>query len=110
MSTPPAILVQAAANYHATQQAITQGSSTTVFNKDATAWHQWRRFCSWLQIAPDLEGIEDPIPFLHVFDEHVRAGLLSAQGQPIKNRLVDQYLRYMSQILASMGSDNPCHN
>ena len=66
--------------------------SSIVFKKDATAWHQWQHFCSSLKIAPDLEGIEDPIPFLQIFAELVHDGLLSAQGKPIKKRLVDQYL------------------
>ena len=56
-SAPPAIHVQAISNYHAAQQAITKGFSTTVFKKEVTAWHQWQHFCIWLQISPDLKDI-----------------------------------------------------
>ena len=109
-SAPPAIRVQAAANYHAARNAITKGLFTTVFKKDVNAWRQWRRFCSWLQIAPDLKGKEDPVIFLHIFAERVRAGLLSVQGQPIKKEYVEQYLRSIGQIFASVGAKDLCHN
>ena len=42
------------------------------------------------EIAPDLKDIQDPIPFLQCFANHVSAGLLSVQGQPIKKQLVEQ--------------------
>ena len=109
-SAPPAIRVQAAANYHAAQQAITKGFYATVFKKDATTWRQWRHFCSWMKISPDQKDIEYPIPFLHIFSEHVCAGLLSAQGQPIKKRYVKEYLRSISKIFVSVGANDPHFN
>ena len=63
-----------------------------------------------MQISPDLKDIEDPIPFLQIFAERVCARLLSVQGQPIRKRLVKQYLRSIGQILASVGADDPQHN
>ena len=66
-SAPPTIRVQAAANYCAAQQAITEGFSATVFNTDSTACNQWHSFCIWIQISPDLKDIEDPIPFIQFF-------------------------------------------
>ena len=56
-SAPPDIRVQTAANHNDAQQAITKGFSTTVFNEDATAWRQWRHFCVWMQITPNLKEI-----------------------------------------------------
>ena len=110
LSDPPAIRVQAAANYNAAQQAITKGLSYTVFKKDAIAWRQWRPLCSWLQISTGLEGIKYPIPHLHIFAERVCGGLLSAQELTIKKRLVKQYLRSIRQMFASVGADDPRHN
>ena len=109
-SDPPAIQLQTATNYNDAQQAIIQGFLVTFFKKDSTAWRQWRRFCSWLKISPNLKDIEDPIPFLQIFAKHVCAGLLSAQGQPIKKRSVEQYLRSIGQIFSSVGADNPRQN
>ena len=87
-----------------------QGFSATVFKKDATAWRQWRRFCSWPQISPDLKDIEDTIPFLQIFAKRACAGLLSAQGKNIKKQSVEQYLCLIGQIFASVGADDPRHN
>ena len=101
--------VQVTANYNTEQQAVSKGFSSTVFKKDATVWHQWPRFCSWLKITPNLEGIEDPIPFLQIFPVHVRAGLISNQRHTIKKRLVEKFLRSIGKIFASVGSDNPRH-
>ena len=81
--------VQDAAKYYDAQQAITQGFSDTIFNKNATAWCQWQHLCSCLKISPNLKDIEVPIPFLQIFSERVRIGFHSTQGQPIKKQSVD---------------------
>ena len=96
--------MQAKANCHAAQQVISQGFSSTFFQKDATAWLQWRHSCSWLHINPDLQGTEDPIPFLQIFVDSVRAGFLSATWNPIKKRSVKQYLHSIHQIFGSVGA------
>ena len=83
---------------------------TPVFKKDATTWRQWRRSYSWLKISPDLKDIKDPIPFLQIFAEHIRARLLFAQGQPTKKQSVEQYLCSISQIFVSVGANNSRHN
>ena len=54
--------------------------------------------------------LRTPFPFSIFFSERVRSRLLSAQGQPIKKRSVEQYLRSISQIFASVGTDYPRHN
>ena len=80
-SAPPEIRVQAAANYHAEQQSITKGLSETIFKKDATAWRQWRRFCIWLQIAPERKDNKDYIPFLQSFAGIVAVNHFHLQGR-----------------------------
>ena len=82
--------VCAEANHNAAQKVISKGFSSTVFKKDAISWRQLWRFYIWLHIAPDLKGIEDPIPFLQIFTKRIRSGLLSLQGNPIKKLSVDQ--------------------
>ena len=59
---------------------------------------------------PDLKDIEEPIPFLQIFAKRIRAGLLSAQGQPIKKQSVEQYFRSIGQIFASVEANNPQRN
>ena len=40
----------------------------------------------------------------------VYAGLLPTEGNPIWKRLVEQYLRSIGQIFASVGAKHPSHN
>ena len=82
--------MQAAADFHAAQQALSHGFSATVFQKDSTAWRQCRKFCKWLEIPADLQGIGDPIPFLQIFAERIHAVLLKDIKTPIKKRSVEQ--------------------
>ena len=50
------------------------------------------------------------VPFLHIFAERVRGGLLSAGGNPIWNCSVEQYICSIGQIFASVGPNGPRHN
>ena len=58
--------------------------------KDSIAWRQCRKFCKWLEIPADLQGIGDPIPFLQIFAERIHAVLLKDIKTPIKKRSVEQ--------------------
>ena len=58
----------------------------------------------------DLKDIEYPITFLQFLAERIRSVLLSTQGKPIKKRSIEQYLRLIGQIFASMEGIDPCHN
>ena len=109
-SDPPSDYVQVTYNYYAEPQEISKAFYLTVFKKDATAWHQWICFCSWMHITPDLQGIKDPIPFLHIITKRVRASLLSAKGKPIKKLFVGKYLRSIVKIFVSMGDNDPQNN
>ena len=84
-SAPPSAHVKATANYYASQQAISKGLSLTVFKKDATTWSQWQRFFSWLQITSDFQGIEDPIPLLHIFPRAFVTALCPCRGIPSRS-------------------------
>ena len=77
--------------------------------KDATTCFQWRHFCRWLLIVPNLKDISDSIPFIHIFFKRARVRLLSAQGQPIKKQCIEQYLRSIALIFASVGAKYPRH-
>ena len=104
-SSTSSVRVQASYNYYAAQKYISKGFSSTVFNKYATTWFQWRHFYSWPHITPDVDGTEDPINFLQIVLERVYAGLMSAQGKPTKKRLVEQYLRSTVQIFSFVGRE-----
>ena len=63
-----------------------------------------------MQIDPEIEGIEEPIPFLQISAERVGYVLLYTQWTPIEKRLVEQYLCSISKIFSSVGANNPHHN
>ena len=95
---PPSVRIQSAADYYAAQQALVRVISTSVFKKDTCARNQWRQFYGWMHVAPDLHGITDQVPFLHIFYERVCTKLLSAGSKPIRKRSVDKYLRSISSL------------
>ena len=82
----------------------------TVFQKDVTVWSQLRRFCSWLDIIPDLQGIKYPTSLLQIFVKRVQTGLLSVNGKPINKQSINKYLRSTNQNFASVEADDPRHN
>jgi hypothetical protein len=45
-----------------------------------------------------------------MFAHQVRTGHLAANGRPVRKRTVEQYLRSVAQIFASVGAPDPCHN
>ena len=51
---------------------------TSVLKKDTCTWKQWCRFCNWMNVSPDLQGVKYPVPFLQIFPERVHARLLYA--------------------------------
>ena len=110
VSSPPSVQVQATDDYHAAQQATTQGLSSTVFQEEKTVWWKWHNFFIWLHTHPDLQGIEYPIPFLHIFTEHVCAIILSEVGASVNKRPSKQYLWSIGKIFASMGANDLQHN
>ena len=63
-----------------------------------------------MHTTPDLQGIKDPIPFLQIYAEHVRTRIISAKEVPIKKRSIDQYLRSIGKIFASVGADETINN
>ena len=58
-------------------------------------------------LDPFLEAFEDKVPILQVFIQRVRDGELAANGNPIKSRSVEDYLRAVAQTFLSVGSADP---
>ena len=72
-----------------------------------TALRQWDSFCHRLQIPPDLNRINNPVPFLHIFSHKVHTGVLAVKKTTIQKRSVEQYIRYVGQIFAVVGYPDP---
>ena len=63
--------------------------------------------CAWLRIPTDLQGINDPIPFLQIFTHKVRTVILADNHKPIHKRCVEQYIRSVGQIFVDVVSPDP---
>ena len=83
------------------------GVSASRHRADFTAWGKWNQHCAYLGVSPDLSDVADPIPILQIFAHRVRSGVLAAKGGSIKKRSVEQYLRSVGQIFASVGASDP---
>ena len=70
-------------------------------------WKQLEALCTWLRITTDLQGIQEPIPFLQIFSHKVRTDALVANHKPIQKRSVYQYSRSVVQIFATVRALNP---
>ena len=58
-------------------------------------------------IPEDLEVIKDPVPFLQIFAELVRTGVLVSEGNPIQKQSMEQYLCSVGQIFTAVGNTDP---
>lgn len=58
-------------------------------------------------LDPFLEAFEDKIPILQVFAHRVRSGELAADGNPIRARSVEDYVRHVAQTFLHVGSADP---
>ena len=104
---PPTTRHTALDDYRAALRDMRHSVSASRCRADITAWGKWNAFTAWLGVSADLSDVSDPIPILQIFAHRVRSGVLAAKGQPIKKRSVEQYLRSVGQIFASVGAQDP---
>ena len=89
------------------QETVSKGVSSGRARSTLTSWTKWRDFTAELGLDPFLETFLDKIPVLQVFVERVRSGELTARGNPIRARSVEDYLRGVAQTFLSVGADDP---
>jgi hypothetical protein len=109
-NAPPDIAAAARAIYGLCQDKVAAGVNSSRASTDRTNWRQWCAFCLNPPLDPSLDGVQDPIPLLQMFAHQVRIGQLAANGRPVHKRTVEQYLRSVAQIFASVGAPDPRHN
>ena len=102
--------MQAASEFNAAQQAISQGFYPSIRQKDTPTWKKFRAFFGWMHIRTDLRGINDSIPFLQIFTKQVHQGLLAVKNNPIRKRSVEQYLRSIVYLFTAVGANKPRYN
>ncbi|KAL3806886.1 hypothetical protein ACHAXA_000796 [Cyclostephanos tholiformis] len=79
------------------QDTVLQGVSPGQAAGIATAWGKWLEFTHDLGLDPFLQTFQDKIPFLQVFAQRIHSGNLAANGNPIKSRSVEDYIRGIAQ-------------
>ena len=94
-------------DFCAAQQAVRHGISAGRARSTSTTWTIWETFTIDLGIDPFLQAIEDPVPILQVFAQRIRSGKLAANGNPVRARSAEDYLRFVAQTFLSVGSPDP---
>ena len=106
-TVPPDVRSEAKAAYYAAHAAAAKCLSSSKIHEDTTAWRKWDSFFRWIQIPPDLHGINDPVLFLQIFAHKVCTGVLAVKNKAIKKRILKQYIRYVVQIFVGVGTPDP---
>ena len=88
-------------------KTVTQGVSSGHATASIRQWQKCIDFCTELVLDPFLEASKDKVPILQVFIHRVRIGELAANGNQIRSRSVEDYLRAVAQTFLSMGADDP---
>ena len=103
----PAKAVRFRRDFGIAQKTVTSGVSAGRAKSADTSWRQWTEFTDSLGLDPFLEAFEDKVPILQVFGQRVRSGELAADGNPIRARSVEDYIRHVAQTFLHVGTDDP---
>lgn len=88
-------------------ETVAKGVSSGRAAASIGQWQKWLDFCAELGLDPFLKTFEDKVPILQVFIHRVRIGELAANGNKIRARSAEDYLRAVAQTFLSMGADDP---
>ena len=80
-------------------------SSRTI--ADERCFRKWELFCQEHNIDTFLNKVRDPVPFFQCFTRRVRCGLLAHNGDPVRSRTAEAYLRAVGQMFANVGIEDP---
>ena len=61
------------------QEGISSGRAQAA----KTALAQWEKFCLELALNPLLKTIQNKVPILQVFGQHLRTGVLAPKSNPL---------------------------
>jgi hypothetical protein len=67
-------------------------------------WDIWLSYCAAHRVNLLLVTVPDPIPCLQVFAQRFRNGRLAKNGDPLRACTVEDTLRAIGQMMASMGA------
>ena len=94
----------------AASQAVSEGVSSGRATACVGHWTKWLAHCNDLGLDPFLKTFSNKIPILQVFIQRVRTGELAANGNQVRARSAEDYLRSVLQAFLAMGAADPCLN
>jgi hypothetical protein len=103
----PATRTRFVGDFRIAAKTVSKGVSSGRARTTVTGWRQWLEFCDELGLDPFLKAFEDKVPILQVFLYRVRIGELAADGNKIRARSAEDYVRAVAQTFLSMGADDP---
>ena len=89
------------------QEAVKSGVSAGRAKGYDTAWDLWEKFCDKLAVDPFLEESEDKVEYLQIFAVQLREGKIAPQGNPLRARSVEDYVRGVAQTFLGLGHPDP---
>lgn len=89
------------------QKTVSKGVSAGRARSSIKHYDKWLSFTNDLGLDPFLEAFEDKVPFIQVFGQLIRSGELAIDGNPIRSRSVEDYIRSVAQAFLAMGSNDP---
>lgn len=103
----PTIRARFRNHFSIAQKTVAKGISSGRARSAIKHYDQWLHFTTELGLDPFLEAFQDKVPFLQVFGQRIRDGELAIDGNPIRSRSVEDYIRSVAQTFLAMGSDDP---
>ena len=94
-------------DFRIAQKTVQEGVSSGRATSTNTCWDIWLDFTTELGLDPFLQAFEDKIPLLQVFAQRVRSGELAANGNPIRARSTEDYVRLVAQTFLHVGTEDP---
>ena len=89
------------------QEDINKGVIPSRTRADKRCFRKWEIFCRDQKIDTFLDKVRDPVLFLQFFTRRVRSGLLTHNGEPVRSRTAEAYLRAVGQTFAKLGIEDP---
>ena len=75
--------------YHTVRQAQYGGVGTSQNCASSPSWQYCLDFCTWITLAPNMPGVCDPIPYLHIFSEWFIFVSLSENSEQVQKLAVE---------------------
>ena len=89
------------------QEEINKGVVPSRTRADEHCFRKWEIFFRDHNIDTFLDKVQDPVPFLQICTRRVKSGLLAHNGEPVRSRTAEAYIREVGQTFANVGIEDP---